>query len=334
MPKQFFKKIFFSFGALSLIIASFAIVHPAQALTISPVKLELSGDPGQTITSRFDLLNEQNSTITFYTSYANFEAQGETGNPSFTQSNDGLDTWIKAPDQIVLAPSEKKTVSFSIAIPKNADPGGHFAAIFFGTAPQNQSGSSQVSIGAKVGILVLLNVSGAVKQGGGILQFGINGNNSAVTELPVLFYFRFQNSGGDRVDPTGDITIKNLFGSTVAKIPANPTNGNILPNSVRKFYVPWSNDPNQIADPAAVPHRSFFKAAGYELRDFRFGKYFVSLVLTDQNGKRFAAPFTFYVLPWQLIVCVIVILAILFFLLRFFIRKYNRWIISQAQRRK
>jgi hypothetical protein len=61
------------------------------------------------------------------------------------------------------------------------------------------------------------------------------------------------------------------------------------------------------------------------------GMYTAKLGLTYGNDATIVGDsFVFFVLPWQLIIVMAFIIIIAFFVLRFAIRKYNRWIISQA----
>ena len=104
-----------------------------EALTISPVRLEITADPGQTVTGKLLLLNEQNGTTTFYSSFENFEPSGDSGTPRFIGAEDGLATWIKTDGKITLESGTSTSVPFSITVPDNAEPGGYFVAIFFGS---------------------------------------------------------------------------------------------------------------------------------------------------------------------------------------------------------
>ena len=167
----------------------------AHALTLTPIRIEISGDPGATLKEEVTLINERDTSETFYSSFANFEAQGETGNPAFVDPRDDLGTWIKAPSSITLAPRAQATVPFLITIPTNAEPGGHFAALFWGTIPPNQ-GAGQVSIGAKTGLLILLSVNGDVKVSGGILDFNTKSGKHFFESLPVDFVYKFRNNAG------------------------------------------------------------------------------------------------------------------------------------------
>jgi hypothetical protein len=152
-----------------LIVAIAGMASPVFALTVSPARVEITGDPGTTLRGEIGLFNEQEGSKTFFTSFENFEPSGESGAPHFIGAKDGLATWIKTENKVVLESGKRSIVPFSITIPQNAQPGGHFAAIFFGSQAPGTQGSGQVSIGGKIGVLVLLRVSGEVAEGGGLL---------------------------------------------------------------------------------------------------------------------------------------------------------------------
>ena len=224
---------------ITMVVLAFTlIVGRAHALTITPIRLEIAGDPGQVLSQEMTLINERDTQETYYSSYANFEAQGETGSPSFVDTKEDLGTWMTVPESVILPPKSSKIIPIKITIPKNADAGGHFAAIFWGTVPNNPTPGT-VAIGAKTGILVLLRVNGAVNEKGGLLEFATKNKQTFYTALPVSFYYRFQNAGGDRIKPTGTVIMKNTIGITAKKISGNPVEGNILPNSIRKFETVW-----------------------------------------------------------------------------------------------
>jgi len=90
----------------------------AEALTVSPVRFEIAGEPGQELLGEITLFNEEDEARIFYSSSENFEARGEGGTPHFLPGIEGLAAWITAPSQVVLEPGERKTIPFSIKIPQ------------------------------------------------------------------------------------------------------------------------------------------------------------------------------------------------------------------------
>ena len=308
-----------------LTVSSLALgVISAQALTISPARAEITGDPGETITDSFLLINEQNSDETFYTSVENFDSQGETGTPNFTSSKEGLPSWIKVTDKVILKKGERIKVPYTVTIPQGADAGGHFAAIFLSTVPPT-SNDSQVSVGAKVGMLVLLKVTGNVTEKGGLLTFVLKEGKQMITSLPVNFVYRFKNDGNDRVKPEGQITVKNMLGMSSATIDANQSMGNVLPGSVRRYEVRLGEKD------APVVSRPFFDQVKFQMDNFALGLYFADLDLKFGNQGTAHSSLTYFVFPWQLLTVVLLITLLAIVILVALLKKYNQWIIKQAR---
>jgi hypothetical protein len=300
-----------------------------SALTVSPVRLEISGDAGATIQGNIVLINEQSQPQKLYSSFANFEARGESGDPYFVPATSGLGTWITVPTEVDLKSGEQKTLPYSIKIPKDAEPGGYYGAIFWGNTPTtSQAGNQQVSISGRLGILVLLTVNGQMKYGGGLLSFNTINNQKLFGSIPVDFEYRFSNAGSDRINLQGNITIKNMFGQTTATVNANSDNGNILPGTVRKFSASW-----QDASSTSVVV-GYFQMAGSELNNFNIGRYVAELKLNYGSSSPAIMSYSFFVFPWQLLSLVLISLIVLVFLLKVLLNKYNKWIIGKVMSQK
>lgn len=314
---SYFKKVSFT----CILLTSFCV---AQALTVSPARLELNVDPGMSTSDEFTLINEQDSDQVFYTSVENFEAQGESGTPNFTPGKDGLAAWVQVAPTVTIKKGEKIKVPFTINVPQDADAGGHFAAIFLSTQPPAVKGG-EVSVGAKVGMLMLIRVSGDIKEDGGVRSFLLKNGGHFATTLPIDFVYRFNNNGNDRAKPVGSINIKNTFGITTQTLDANNREGNVLPNSVRRFEVRWGTEEPL---PASA---SFFSFVKYEMRNFALGVYFANLDLTFGTTGKSSTSLYFVVIPWHLLIIIIIIVIIIFLLLSFVLKRYNQFIIKQAR---
>lgn len=308
--------------AAVLLLCFFVGNHEAKALTISPVTIEVTGDPGQTLHGELEMLNEQAGDKTFFSSFENFEPSGDTGSPKFIGGGNGLATWLGTETSVLLATGETKKVPFTITIPNDAEPGGYFAAIFWGEQDPKIEAAGEVAIGGKLGVLILLRVSGDIPEAAGIKDFALVGSRLQ-TDLPVAFQYRFANSGGDRVVPLGDITIKNMFGGTAATVSANINEGSVLPNSTRKFEPVWGN----LA--GATTTTSFFGTVKNQLSDFHFGLYKANLsVVYGATNQTVSDSLWFLLVPWQLLSIVFITIIILIVLLK----QYNAWIISKSKK--
>jgi hypothetical protein len=309
----------------------------AHALSVTPIRLEISGNPGETLNEQMTLFNESKDQQVFYASFANFEAQGDSGSPMFTTPTDDLGTWITTDQSTVnLAPGEQKVMPFQITIPSDALPGGHFAAIFWGTNAGAGATPGQVSIGTKTGMLILLSVSGDVKIAAGVSGFQTHNNQHFFKELPVGFQYEFSNQGGDREKPVGDIVVRSILGWRVKKVDANPFDGNVLPGTIRKFTAEWvKTDSVDTRDKelAANNKYSFMGAVKEEWQNFALGIFRAKLQAqygSDEQSITSASVY-FVVFPPELMLIIIVGALLAFFILRTFIRRYNRSIIRKAQ---
>lgn len=326
--KNNFKRL----ASVLFILFCVLFARSVSALTLSPIRFEVSGDPGQTLFEEITLNNETDTPITYYSSFANFEAQGETGNPAFVEPKDGLGTWMRTEESITLDPGTTKTIPLAITIPSSAEPGGYFSVVFFGTLPPaNDSG--EVAIGANTGVLVLLSVRGDVSEGGGLSDFKLKSNTKWYNSLPVSFEYRFRNDGNDRIKPDGDLVMRN-FGFIKSKtLDGNPVSGNILPNSTRKFDITWVNHPRPGDYVPPVNFISkYFDDVVYQWRNFALGFYTAKLDLSyGTQGQRATGKVNFFVLPWQLLIVIIVVLIVLGWGGRKILRSYNNYVIRQAK---
>lgn len=297
-------------------------IYSAEALTISPVKVEVTGDPGQTLRGELELLNEQDQPKVFYSSFENFEPSGDTGSPKFIGSTEGLATWLQTGASVPVAAGETVKIPYTITIPAGTEPGGYFAAIFWGEQDPAAVESGEVTIGGKLGVLILLRVAGDIEEAAGISEFGITTGSKIITTLPITFSYRFANSGGDRVVPLGDILIKNTFGGLTETLSANITEGNVLPNSARKFQTSWG----EVS--AEVETKSFLSTAKEQLGEFHFGLYSAELsVVYGATNQTANDTLRFVMIPWQLLSLCFAGLIIAIFGLK----KYNSWIISKSK---
>lgn len=330
-------KKLYTISATALIVLFTLSFHAVHATTISPVRQELAGDPGSTVQSHIRVINESQTSEVLYTITLNFEPKNdESGEPNFIPTKDGLAAWTKTQDTITLGPKEQKDIPFSITIPKDAEPGGYFGALFTSTTPPKESSNGSIVLGERVGSLLLLRVNGNLADSGDILEFGAKNKSYFHTNLPVYFYFRFQNAGLDRVQPMGDIIVRNWFGNKVKVIAANPLGGNVLPKSIRRFEAFWQNSWGKTEQPddisALTPPKGFWNNVVYEVKYFAVGPYTVQLNLVYGTGiyHTTTAKTKIFLFPWHILLILVTFFVIAYIAIRFLLTRYNRWIIRKA----
>jgi len=211
----------------------------SAGITIIPPKFELFANPGDVVTETIRVKNESDAPLVFGVLIEDFSSSGETGGVVLeegeTDTSYSLKNWIEASaTNLSLQPGEEQTFPFSINIPRDAEPGGHYASILF------QLGSGEAEAGVtsvqhRVGSLVLLRVSGNVQEEASIETFSAPVYSRST---PVTFSLRVENKGTTHIRPNGTIIITNIFGQKVDEIPLNTAN--VFPGAIRKIDTQWN----------------------------------------------------------------------------------------------
>ena len=222
----------------------------AQMLTVTPPLYQISVNPGQLWQSTLKVVNSNDYPLTIYTEVVNFEAQGEAGQGKFipiigdSTERMTLAEWIEIGNgPYVIPPEQTIDISFFVEVPKDAPPGGHFAAILVSTEPPKISGDMiALKTSQAITSLFFMRVEGDVVEKGDVREFSVLDRS---LELPeAQFSLRFENRGNVLLQPRGAILITNMWGKERGVIPINSQThfGNVLPKSIRNFNFTWKGE--------------------------------------------------------------------------------------------
>jgi hypothetical protein len=141
-----------------------------SGLRISPLRSTPSQQPGVTSTSSFSLSNETSQELTINIDVETFSVINPQYDYSFRQDNETK--WFQITDKnVTLKPKEKRVIPYALALPRDADPGGHYFAIVasVGTA-ERHSDITQIN---RVASLVYLEVSGRLAKNVKLQDFSV-----------------------------------------------------------------------------------------------------------------------------------------------------------------
>jgi len=234
--------IFIAFLSLFLITASHVKAQGFAALTIIPPKFELFGNPGDTINEKIRVRNESEQAVTYSIIVEDFTTTGEEGQVILeegdTVNSFSLAKWIETSSKdLILQPKEERSINFIINIPKNAEPGGHYASILFQAGENADLSGGGAQVAHRVGSLILLRVSGNVTENALIEEFSAP---KYLEKSPVNFMLRLKNEGNTHINPQGTIVITDMFGKKVDEVPLEGRN--VLPGATRKMDTNWSKN--------------------------------------------------------------------------------------------
>ncbi|MFA5130571.1 MAG: DUF916 domain-containing protein [Patescibacteria group bacterium] len=285
-----------------LALGAFAI-PAAHAMTVSPVMFDMEIAPGAHAQSSIRILNDTKEAATYSFSAQNFVASGENGAQEYVReaTTTDLASWVHLwQTSVTVQPDATADVSFEINVPTNAEPGGHYAAIFSTHGGSNAAGASSVGLSEQVGVLLLVRVPGDVREQASVESFRMAGG-TVLDHLPANFDLRLRNSGSVHFRPTGSIVVKNMLGNTVARFDANPNHSAVLPNSVRRIETDWEKAP-------MISDKGFWNQTKNEWNNFALGKYTATaeMLYGSKNVALTATPVTFWVWPWRLMMLAVV----------------------------
>lgn len=289
-----------SFSLLAILLTTTAIIFQTRVkgqespstngLSVSPPSFEISGNPGNTITNTVRLENMKTTAVRLAVDKRNFTAIGEEGAVGLTEDENtfSLASWITVdPADVVIPPKSTRTFTFSIKVPLNAEPGGHFGSLIFRTVPENTLTGSGASVAQEIGSLILLRLSGPTTEDAKTESFKTT--KSFYEFGPITFEARVKNLGNVHLKPSGNITITNLLGQKVATVPLEPKN--VLPGAIRKIEGTWDTK-------------------------WRIGQYTATTVIVyGANNTQLASVTTFVVLPYRLVLIILVALIVIYLIL-------------------
>lgn len=139
------------------------------------------------------------------------------------------------PADFILQPMEQKEIEVTIIPPKDSEPGGHYATIYFQPLIPQEVMSSQTTVSlSRVGVLAFLIVPGDIHEDLNLASFA---TKSWQTFGSFDINFTLHNSGNVHIMPRGNIEIKNFLGKVVDTIPLTPNL--ILPGTDKEYKVSW-----------------------------------------------------------------------------------------------
>lgn len=260
---------------------------PSTGLALSPPTFEINGNPGDIIKNTVKLDNMNTYPVQIALDRRNFTAIGEEGAVGLTaeETSFSLASWIEVnPSTITLPPKSSQYFNFSIKVPLNAEPGGHFGSLIFRTIPTETVVGSGASLAQEIGSLILLRIAGETFETVQIEDFA---TSAKLYEFgPVNFVARLKNTGNVHSKPSSTITITNTIGQQVAYLTLDPKN--ILPGATRKIEGSWDTK-------------------------WRFGRYVATFNTSFGDHDQRSSVSTFIIIPYRLLLVVLAILALLLF---------------------
>ena len=320
--KKFLYFLIFICGVFSLLQPISTNAQESLTLSVSPTLFDMTAHKEQEWQSSIKVINVNNYDLTVYADVVNFVPRGESGEVSFVpiSKNDAdgatLAQWFTISHEPIVIPREQTVeIPFTIKVPADASPGGHYAAILIGTKSiKDGKSETKVQTSQMVTSLVFTKIAGDINESGTIREFRTTENFLSKPEA--TFELRFENKGNVYLQPQGEIKITNMWGEERGIIPINQNSqyGKVphkTPGSdgIRKFTFEWKGE--------------------WSVTDV--GRYtaIVTLGYGTENRQFTTSKTNFWVIPIKPLLGILAGIIIFFTVTSWLVRRYiNRMLIS------
>ena len=315
-PHQFsWKILLFVFGLFSLSIHAAYAADDGLRLTTSPLPINLTVDPGSSVSTQLRIKNDGNQKETLKIDLMKFKADGETGAPELLEreSDDDFLQWVHfSEDTFSIDMNQWKTINATFDIPDTAAFGYYYAFVFSRASDEKPLEARQTRILGGTAILVLLEVKvpNAKRE---VTVTSFQADRKWYEFLPATFTVKLKNTGNVHIAPRGNIFIGRPGKKEDTIVEVNLGKGNILPNSSRSFDAQWTEgfpmyqnkeeNGKMVLDEKNKPVQELV----WNWKDaskLRFGKYQAKLLLVYDDGQRdvpIEGTVEFWVVPWRLV---------------------------------
>ena len=362
MKNLFLKFSLFIFVFLFILIGAAKAKDISPRLSVSPHTFDLGVLPGEVITEKIKIINKSDIALPILVRTTDFTARDEIGGMSFDTLSQDISfasrKWIDIENpNFILEPDEARYVNFTISVPGNAEPGGHYAVMLFEPKmPSFYFKEAQSRAIPVIGVLFLFSVQTFTlepeeHQKLEVVEFSvpkeerlialenlvsaaIAGVAQAAAEVtitkksPQNFTLRIKNNDIYHIKPFGKVLIYNIFGKKVGE--AEVSQKTILPGKIRQFPIEFS--------PATPKYLNWMPASisNFLAQNFFFGRYQARLSLQTRSPltsevlqPNISFVLTFFSLPWQFwLGTILTLILILFLLIKYRVKYKERILLS------
>ena len=236
---------FLAFGTFTLLLFYPFTLAQAQTrvpLSVSPVRHELTIEPGSSEDFVFKFVNLSETDLAGSIKVADFIVRDNSGTPILLEDENlsskyAAASWVELPfDRATIDSGEVLQVAATITAPADAAAGGRYVAVYFeptGTLPNyfgaNQQGASGIL--PRVAGLLYIRVAGPISESAQVVRFDVP---RFVENGPIDTEFEILNLGNYHVSPAPKLTLTNLLtNATVDEVQLEEKN--IFPETSRIF---------------------------------------------------------------------------------------------------
>lgn len=223
--------------AIAIVTLTTLLPMAALAFSVSPAIIDLSGARGAVATASVTVTNADAREKTYYLQATAFEPREDSDAPRFMpreEGSGGLPEWISMEERVRVSASGRLEVPVRVAVPPDALPGTHYAAIMVSDAPYDVVAPQGAPLQARVAVLLFFTVEGGEAKAA-LMDFLPTNPRAVRLDAAAAFSVRVQNQGDVVVAPMGTVDLVDALGRTVASARVNGEGSRVIPGRTRAF---------------------------------------------------------------------------------------------------
>ncbi len=224
--------------ALGLLFAcattTVASVVQGQSILLSPTSKQLKLDAGTVKTGSFTILNNGTEGYSFKVYAAPYSVANGSYTPNFSNevANADIHKWVRFDKtEYHLEPDQKAEVAYTIDVPSDAAPGGHYGILFAET--QSTPGQGGIKTNKRVGAILYTTVNGDYIEAGKEVETAISGFQIG---YPLQGRTTIENTGNTDFAARSIFRVHSIFGGTLYE---EDKEFIILPKTTRDIPLTW-----------------------------------------------------------------------------------------------
>jgi hypothetical protein len=211
----------------------------AESILLSPTDKRYDLAAGSTVSDSFKIINDGQTEFNFVTYARPYWVTNEDyTNPDFDSKVANADAykWVQfdKPSYLV-KPGESVDVKYTLRVPENTAPGGHYGVLFAETQPTDPVQGTSVLRAKRVGAIMYVTVKGDITQSGAHKGVDVP---TFQYDAPLKIRQKVSNSGNTDFAVSSSVRVYDVLGGLKYKADKNVS---VLPGTTRAILNDWSN---------------------------------------------------------------------------------------------
>lgn len=209
----------------------------AESITLSPVSQRYSLNAGESKTDVLTVINDGKTAYDFIVYARPYSVNNDKYEPNFTKTPTNADVygWVQFPEtKYHLEPGKSVKINYTMTVPAQAAPGGHYGVIFVETQPATTATANSVIRKKRVGSIIYATVNGQYKNEGEALAAEIP---FWQVQPPLHSSVSVKNTGNADFMTETKMAVKDILGNvkyeTTKEYP-------VLPQTTRNISMDWT----------------------------------------------------------------------------------------------